>query len=124
VAGRVVPMQVGGVELLVETAIVAGSEQTSGRLDRAQDAVVEAFDRAQEAIVAVAASTVSTIGQLGRRSVRPDELEVKFGLKFSAQGNVIVAGAAGEATLEVTLTYRPDPAAASAGPAGVASDGG
>ena len=29
-----------------------------------------------------------------------------FGLKFSAQGNVIVAGAAGEATLEVTLTYR------------------
>jgi len=36
-------------------------------------------------------------------------MQVKFGLKFSAQGNVIVAGAAGEATLEVALTYRRAP---------------
>ncbi len=98
-------MRVGGVELLVETAPVVGSEQTSA-LDKAQAAVAEGFDRAQAAIVAVAESTVSTIGQLAKRSVRPDEVEVTFGLKFSAQGNVIVAGAAGQATLEVTLTYR------------------
>jgi Trypsin-co-occurring domain 1 len=107
-AGRVVAMNVGGTELRVETAPVAGSEQTSA-LGRAQDAVAEAFGGAQAAIVAVAESTVSTIGQLGRRAVRPDEVEVKFGLKFSAQGNVIVAGAAGEATLEVKLTYRRGP---------------
>jgi len=100
-------MQVGGVDLLVETVVVAGSEQTSA-LGRAQGAVAEAFCDAQAAIVAVAESTVDTIGQLGRRAVRPDEVEVKFGLKFSAQGSVIVAGAAGEATLEVTLTYRHD----------------
>jgi len=101
-------MQVGGVELLVETTPVAGTEQTSA-LDKAQAAVAEGFDRAQSAIVAVAESTVNTIGQLAKRSVRPDEVEVTFGLKFSAQGNVIVAGAAGEATLEVTLTYRRGP---------------
>src|SRR5262245_31670769 len=105
VAGRAVPMQVGGVELLVETSPVAGTEQTS-TLDKAQTAVAEGFDRAQSAIVAVAESTVNTIGQLAKRSVRPDEVQVAFGLKFSAQGNVIVAGAAGEATLEVTLTYQ------------------
>jgi len=105
VAGRAVPMQVGGVELLVETTPVVGTEQTSA-LDKAQAAVAEGFDRAQAAIVAVAESTVSTIGQLAKQSVRPDEVEVTFGLRFSAQGNVIVAGAAGEATLEVTLTYR------------------
>lgn len=35
-------MQVGGVELLVETAAVAGTEQTAARLDRAQEAVSEA----------------------------------------------------------------------------------
>jgi hypothetical protein len=98
-------MQVGGVELLVETSPVAGTEQTSA-LDKAQAAVAEGFDRAQSAIVAVAESTVNTIGQMATRSVRPDEVEVMFGLKFSAQGNVIVAGAAGEATLEVTLIYR------------------
>ena len=37
-AGRVVPMRVGDVELLVETSPVAGSEPTS-KLSRAQDAV-------------------------------------------------------------------------------------
>ena len=105
-AGRAVVMRVGGMDLLVETTPVAGTEQTSGKLDRAQEAVADAFDRAQSAIVAVAESTVRTIGQLGKRSVRPDEMQVTFGLKFSAQGNVIVAGAAGEATLEVALTYR------------------
>jgi hypothetical protein len=101
-------MQVGGVELLVETTPVAGTEQTSA-LGKAQEAVAEGFDRAQSAIIAVAESTVNTIGQLAKRSVRPDEVEVTFGLKFSAQGNVIVAGAAGEATLEVTLTYKRAP---------------
>ncbi len=105
VAGRAVVMQVGGVDLLVETSTVASSEQTSA-LGKAAGAVAHAFDGAQSAIVAVATSTVNTIAQLGHRSVHPDEMTVTFGLKFSAQGNVIVAGAAGEATLEVTLTYR------------------
>jgi hypothetical protein len=113
---------VGGVELLVETTQVAGTEETS-TLDRAQEAVGEAFDRAQSAIVAVAVSTVRTMGQLGKRSVHPDEMEVKFGLKFSAQGNVIVAGAAGEATLEVTLIYRGDSRGAGDGDGTGAHDG-
>lgn len=106
-AGRmlVVPMQIGGVELLVEAAAPSGSEETS-RLGRAQAAVADAFDRAQDAIVAVAGSTVATIGRLGRQSARPAVVSVKFGVKFSAQGNVIIAGGSGEATLEVTLTYQ------------------
>ena len=105
-AGRVVPMRVGGVELLVETAPTAGTEQLAGKLDRAQATVAEAFDRAQSAIVAMAASAVDTIGRLGAQSAHPDEMTVTFGLKFSAQGHVIVAGVSGEATLEVSLTYR------------------
>ena len=107
-AGRVVlvPMQVEGVTLLVEASVTGGSENTSSRLERAQDAVTDAFDRAQGAIVAVATSTVGTIGRLAGRSVHPDGVEVKFGLKFAAEGSVIVAGASGEATLEVTLSYQ------------------
>lgn len=100
-----IPVVIDGVELQVEATRAAGSEQTS-TLGRARDAVAEAFDRAQEAIVAVATSTVATMGTLGARSVRPDEVQVKFGLKFTAAGNVIVAGASGEATLEVSLTYK------------------
>ena len=105
-ASRVIPMRVGGVELLVEAAPMAGTEQLSAGLDKMQATVAEAFDRAQSAIVAVAASTVDTIGRLGERSAHPDEMTVTFGLKFSAQGHVIVASASGEATLEVSLTYK------------------
>jgi len=103
-----IPIVVGGVELQVEAVRVGGSEQTS-TLDRVRDAVSDAFDRAQTAIVAVAASTVTTIGELGQRAVRPDQVQIKFGIKFSAQGNVIVSGASGEASLEVTLTYNKPP---------------
>jgi len=108
VASQVISTQVGGMELLVEVTQVAGSEPTSAKLDRAHAAVAGAFDQVQESIMAVAESTVSTIKQLTVSATHPDEIEVKFGLKFTAQGNVIVAGAAGEASLEVTMTYRRD----------------
>jgi hypothetical protein len=39
------------------------------------------------------------------RAARPDRVEVEFGLRFSASGGVIMAGAAGEASLLVRLTY-------------------
>ena len=103
-AVRPIPMRVGEAELLVETIPVAGTEPTS-RVDDAAERVGDAFARAQVAIVEVATSTVAVIDKAAARAARPDALEVEFGLKFSAKGNVIVAGAAGEATLKVKLTY-------------------
>lgn len=103
--GRAIPVRVGDIELLVETAPVAGSEPTS-RLDAAVDRAGEAFTRAQGAIVEIATSTVESIRAATARAARPDQLEVEFGLKFSAKGDVIVAGAAGEATLKVKLVYQ------------------
>jgi NTP-dependent ternary system trypsin peptidase co-occuring protein len=105
VAGRVIPLRVGDVELMVEASPVVGTEQTSA-LSRAQDAVTDAFGRAREMIVAVATSTVDAIHQMGEQAVRPDQVEVKFGVKFSVQGNVILANASGEANLEVKLQYN------------------
>jgi hypothetical protein len=92
------------VDLLVETTPVAGTEPTSA-LGDATDRVVDAFDRARQAIVEIAASTADVIGKAADRGAHPDHLEVEFGLKISAKGNVIVAGASGEATLRVKLTY-------------------
>lgn len=102
--GRVVPLRVGGTEVLVETSVVAGSEPTSA-LDRAGHRVVDAFDRAEDAILGIADSVVATIGRLGERAARPDRVEVEFGLKFSVSGSVIVAQGGGEATLRVLLSY-------------------
>lgn len=103
--GRAIPVRVGDIEVLVETTPVAGSEPTS-RVDAAIDRAAEAFTRAQSAILEIATSTVDTIREATARAARPDQLEVEFGLKFSAKGDVVVAGAAGEATLKVKLVYQ------------------
>jgi hypothetical protein len=96
---------VGAVEVLVETTPVAGTEPTS-RVDSAVEHVGGAFDRAQAALLEIAAATVESVRQAAARAARPDQLEIEFGLKFSAKGDVIIAGAAGEATLNVKLTYQ------------------
>ena len=123
-AGGSITVQVGETELLVETVQVGGTQATS-RVSDAADSVREAFVRAQTAIVEVATSTIAVLNRAGQRAARPDAMEVEFGLKFSAQGNVIVAGSAGEATLRVKLTYNrgaTEPATA-AGPVTSADSG-
>lgn len=56
----------------------------------------------------VASTTVDMVGRLAERSVRPDQLEVDFALKFATDGNVIVAAASADAALRVRLSYTPD----------------
>jgi hypothetical protein len=105
-AGRLLPVQVGGLEVMVETMPAVGSEQTSKTGD-AIEAVGDAFARAQETIVKIAESTVEVMSKAAG-AARPDRMEVEFGLKISAKGHVVIAGVAGEATLRVTLTYEPN----------------
>ncbi len=105
-AGRLIPIRVGNIELLVETVQLAGTEPTSSRAQKTVEYVGEAFTRAQEAIVEVAKSTAEMIEKATAQAARPDRVEVEFGLRFSASGNIIMAGATGEATLKVTLAYE------------------
>ena len=109
----VLQVRVGDGVLLVETVPVAGSEPTS-RVGDAIDGVVDAFTAVRGAIVELAESTAETIGEATRRGAQPDGVEVEFGLKFSAHGNVLLAGASGEATLRVKLTYARDMASGDA----------
>ena len=103
-AGRLVPVRVGDIEIQVEAVPVAGTEATSGRAERAAGSVLEAFGRAQDAIIEVAKSTAQMIDNAGA-TARPDRVDVEFGLKFSVSGTVIMAAVAGEASLKVTLGY-------------------
>jgi hypothetical protein len=130
---RLIPVRVGDVEIEVEAVPVAGTAATAGRVAARGQNSLEAFGRAQDAIVEVARSTAELIDRAGN-AARPDRVQVEFGLLFSASGAVIMARVADEATLKVTLGYdaasRPsadaaiaaDPALAPAGapPAGVA----
>jgi Trypsin-co-occurring domain 1 len=104
-AGKLMPMRIGDVEVLVEAMPVAGTEPTSG-LDKAKDKVTDAFDRAKATIVAMGESTADVIKRLTTGpAAHPDTVEVEFGLAFSAKGNVVVAEASAQATLKVKLTY-------------------
>lgn len=100
-----IPMRVGEAVILVETIPVAGSEPTS-RLGKASDQLQETWLQAQLAIVELASSTVAAVKSAAGRAAAPSAMEVEFGLKFSAKGNVILAGASGEASLKVKLLYQ------------------
>jgi len=102
--GQLIPVRVGDIEIEVEAVRVAGTEPTSGKTAKAAETVRDAFARAQETIIEVAKSTAEMIDRAGA-AVRPDRVEVEFGLKFTASGGVIMAGVAGEASLTVTLGY-------------------
>ena len=105
VASQLIPVRVGDIQIEVEAVRAAGTEpSSSGKTERAAGSVLEAFTRAQDAILEVAKSTAQMIDRAGA-AARPDRVEVEFGLKFSASGGVIMAGVAGEASLKVTLRY-------------------
>jgi hypothetical protein len=111
-ATRLLPATVGGVQVLVEAEVPPGTELTASRAELAERAQ-DSFARAQAVIVAVAEETVTTMGELMARAAAPDQIEVTFGLKFSAEGGVIFAKAGGEVSLQVKLAYahrQPAPA--------------
>jgi len=105
VAGsQLIQVRVGDTEIQVEAVVVAGTQPTSGKAAKAAGTVLDAFDRAQDTIIQVAKSTAEMINRTGT-TVRPDRMDVEFGLKFTASGGVIMAGVSGEASLTVTLGY-------------------
>jgi hypothetical protein len=63
-------------------------------LGRVRDAVQPAVDAAKAVLEKV-------------KEARPEEVELKFGIKVSGSANWLVARAASEANFEVTLRWRP-----------------
>ena len=104
---HLIPVRIGDVEVLVEASPVPGTQPTSaGRTaERAAAHLAEAFERAQEAVEEIAVSTARTVERIAGKVGTPDQLEMEFGIKVSAKGDVIVAGASAEALLKVKITY-------------------
>src|SRR5215472_13157483 len=69
----------------------AGAGQVAGRV---RDAVGPAVDAARAVLDKV-------------KEVRPDEVEVRFGVKVSGGVDWLVAKSAGEASFEIKLTWAP-----------------
>ena len=63
----------------------------------------EVLGRVQEAVAPAVEAAKAVLEKL--KEARPDEIEVKFGVKASGEAKWLVAKAAGEANFEVTLTW-------------------
>jgi Trypsin-co-occurring domain 1 len=105
-AAQVLEIRIGDVDVLVETVPIAGSQQTSGRVGKVAKQTADAFAHAQDAILSVATSTAEMIAKTAARAAKPDRVEIEFGLRFSASGQVILGGVTGEGTLRVLLSYE------------------
>jgi hypothetical protein len=101
-----VPVRVDGVDLLVTTVPVPGTQPTASS---PAGRVIDAFDQAQAAIVALAGRVAGTVTDMGRQAAQPDEVQVAFGLAFGSNGGIVLVGASVEASLTVTITYKRDP---------------
>jgi hypothetical protein len=64
----------------------------------------EVLGRIQEAIGPAVEAAKAVLEKV--KETRPDEVEVKFGVKASGEASWLVAKAAAEGNFEVTLTWR------------------
>jgi hypothetical protein len=84
-----------------ETGGVVRASRGSDTIAKAQKTFEEAMDK-----VKPAASTI--IAKIRSLSDAPDEVEVQFGLKLSADAGAFVASASLEANYTVTLKWKKD----------------
>ncbi|MBO4273001.1 hypothetical protein GSF24_20575 [Microbispora triticiradicis] len=55
----------------------------------------------------MAATTAGIVEKLAAQAAEPASIELEFGLKFTAQGSIVMAGVAAEASLTIKVSYAP-----------------
>lgn len=92
-----------GESLLVEVDEPSGGAVTRG--GRAADVVVEAGASLEQVLGRLGPAMRGIMTQIREAAERPDEVEVEFGVKLSADSNVIIARAGGEANFRIALKW-------------------
>ncbi|GHF70366.1 hypothetical protein GCM10018783_44960 [Streptomyces griseosporeus] len=114
----------GDVEDLVEfktddgtvVAVEAAAEAGGSRLVARGDGTVQAARTFEGALEGVRAAAESALRVFRDGTLRPDGVEIEFGVKLSAETGAIIAKGTAEGHLVVKLTWSPP-----AGEAGAAS---
>jgi hypothetical protein len=110
VAKALVEVQItkDGPSILIESTV---SEGTPGFVDAASDTglVVRAQKTLTDALSNVAPLGDAIVSRLNDAVHRPKSVEVEFGIKFGAKGNVIVAGGSAEANCKITMLWELPP---------------
>jgi hypothetical protein len=92
----------GGGSVLVEVEPTPGLE----RAGRVSDTVREASQSLERALEQVRDAAAAAVAQFAEMSRRPDEVELKFGLKLDAQAGAVIARTGVQGHFEVKLKWR------------------
>jgi hypothetical protein len=109
------PLEGGGsVVVDVDGPAVAYGETvrgdvTRGRVDEVVARTGETFEAAFERIQPAATAAIRSLRTLADR---PQEVEIEFGIKISAEVGAVIAHTAAEANFRVTLRWKPEAAEA------------
>jgi hypothetical protein len=91
-----------GGSVLIE---VADGGRPVARGIRPSEAVTEAGESLESVLTKLGPSVRGIISQLRKSADWPDEVEVEFAVKISADSNVIIARAGGEANFRIALRW-------------------
>ena len=76
-----------------------------GIIDDLEEKSAQALNSAMNTIRQMATYLVATMHSVSE-STRPSNVEAKFGLKLTSEGNALITKAGVEANIEVTLTWE------------------
>lgn len=93
-------------EIIVEFPPQTGVRQVARTPADLAKASAEALDKAMDTIRAMATRTKETVDSL---DCRPDDIEVTFGIKLTAEAGAIISKVGGEAALQVKLAWKRSP---------------
>jgi hypothetical protein len=97
----------GGGPILIEVTEPAAGTVTRG--GRADALVVEAGESLDQVLGRLGPVIKGVVAQLRAATDWPDEVEVEFAVKLSADSNVIIARAGGEANFRISLRWEREP---------------
>lgn len=94
-----------GESILVEVDEAAQTDERIGLRDQVVDKATQTFESALETVKPIANAIITKIGSIKQPA---DEVEVKFGIKISAQLGAVVASGNSEVNYEITLKWKKD----------------
>jgi hypothetical protein len=101
---QVVPLKVHGQEIFVEVEQRYGSEETTS-LGEVISQTRNAFEQARDTVTTIAANMIGAVREMDK-ALAPDEFNLEFAIKFTAEGNAVLAKAGAETNLQVTMVYK------------------
>ena len=90
-------------EIKVEFPPEKGVQKVARKPEELARASAEAMDRAMDTIRDMAERTKKAVDSI---QMRPDDIEVTFGIKLTAEAGALIAKVGGEAQLEVKLAWK------------------